>query len=65
MGIEVISARHQWPLAEILNIYKIPDEAAAELRAYFPILGMQPAAPAEISIVSPSPAGPPPTLVAA
>ena len=35
VGIEVISAAHPWPLADILSSYSIPAEEEAEIRSYF------------------------------
>jgi uncharacterized protein YuzE len=35
VGIEVISANHPWPLADILAKYQIPDQEVAEIRTYF------------------------------
>jgi len=35
VGVEVISAAHPWPLAQILALYPIADADAAQLRAYF------------------------------
>jgi uncharacterized protein YuzE len=35
VGIEVISAAHRWPLAQILDDYAIDRADAAQLRAYF------------------------------
>ena len=35
VGIEVISAAHSWPLAEILASYDIPAQEEAQIKAYF------------------------------
>lgn len=35
VGIEVISAAHSWPLAQILDDYAIDEADAAQLLAYF------------------------------
>jgi len=58
VGIEVISAAHPWPLADILAAYTIPPAEAVQLRSYFKAQGMSPArqeAP-KISMASPPPA---------
>jgi uncharacterized protein YuzE len=57
VGIEVISAAHPWPLADILVGYPIPPGEVAQLRSYFKIQGMSPTrqeAP-KISMASPAP----------
>jgi uncharacterized protein YuzE len=56
VGIEVISAAHQWPLEEILRTYAIPLSEAAQLRLYFKAQGISAAQHASptISIVSPA-----------
>lgn len=57
VGIEVISAVHPWPLAEILASYRIPAGEAAQIRAYFSYAG-QPVQrqPLPLSMSSPAPA---------
>lgn len=58
VGIEVISAARPWPLTDILALYSIPGEEAAQLMLYFQPLGM-PLARQEspkISIARPAPA---------
>ena len=50
VGIEVISAEHRWPLADILATYQIDPADAAQLRAYFmheatPVIVAKPIAP--------------------
>ena len=35
VGIEVISAAHPWPLADILSRYDIPANEETEIRTYF------------------------------
>ncbi len=58
VGIEVISAAHPWPLADILASYDIPAGEVAQIRTYFRPQGMLPAqqeAP-KIDIASPAPA---------
>lgn len=59
VGIEVISVRHPWPLARILDTYKIPADEEAQIRVYFglPPYGEQrnPESPT-LSIGSPAPA---------
>ena len=42
IGIEVISAAHSWPLADILASYAIPPGEAVQLRSYFKAQGMSP-----------------------
>ncbi|SRR5258706_11638535 len=59
VGIEVISAAHKWPLAQILDDYAINEADAAQLLAYFmpvssapvetlPVVEAQPTAPSDI-----------------
>lgn len=57
VGIEVISAVHPWPLADILAAYTIPPGEAAQLRSYFQSQGMSPARQEspKLSIASPAP----------
>lgn len=57
IGIEVISAAHPWPLADILASYTIPPGEAAQLRSYFKAQGMSPTRQRspKISIASPAP----------
>jgi uncharacterized protein YuzE len=60
VGIEVISAAHPWPLADILGSYVISAGEALQLRSYFLVPG-RPAAGQEspkISIASPPPTQP-------
>lgn len=62
VGIEVISAAHPWPLADILASYRIPDQEVAEIKAYFRLEDrrlVQQESP-KLSIASPAP-----TMVAA
>jgi uncharacterized protein YuzE len=61
VGIEVISAAHQWPLADILATYTIPANEAAQLKSYFVTakglgFSLVRQAAAKISIASPAPA---------
>ena len=58
VGIEVISAAHPWPLADILASYDIPAAEEAMIRAYFRPQGMSPVQQGspKISIASPAPA---------
>jgi uncharacterized protein YuzE len=58
VGIEVISAAHPWPVADILATYPIPDGEAAQIRNYFARRGLMPMdqEPAKIGVASPPPA---------
>lgn len=58
VGIEVISAAHPWPLAEILANYRILDNEVTQINAYFRSQGghlVQPETP-KPSVASPAPA---------
>jgi|SRR5580658_391726 uncharacterized protein YuzE len=60
VGIEVISAAHPWPLAEILARYAIPAGEVAQVTNYFGQSGISSGrqeAP-KIGIASPAPAKP-------
>jgi uncharacterized protein YuzE len=58
VGIEVISAAHPWPLADILTAYTVPPNEAVQLRSYFKAQGMSLARQEspKISIANPAPA---------
>jgi uncharacterized protein YuzE len=58
VGIEVISAAHPWPLADILATYPIPASEATQIRTYFAPRGLLPVKqePPKIGIASPPPA---------
>jgi len=57
VGIEVISAAHPWPLADIIASYDIPPAEEAMMRAYFRSQGTSPVQQGspKISIGSPAP----------
>ncbi|HUC57936.1 MAG TPA: DUF2283 domain-containing protein [Streptosporangiaceae bacterium] len=67
VGIEVISAAHQWPLAEILDACELDPADAVALRAYFfPPTGRPETVPPvreRLPVMSAEPT--PPVLVAA
>jgi len=58
VGIEVISAAHSWPLADILASYDIPAGEVVQMKSYFYSQGMSPVQQGspKISIASPAPA---------
>ncbi len=57
VGIEVISAAHPWPLADILASYRIPAAEGVQIRTYFRVHKSRPAQQEspKLSIASPAP----------
>ena len=64
VGIEVISIAHPWPLADILDAYRIPAGEEAQIRAYFG-LAVQGTPPRRLESPTLSIAAPAPAAVSA
>ncbi len=62
VGIEVVSAAHRWPLADILAVHDLDAADRAQLRAYFGVLpegeapGNRRQEPLPVVVAEPTPA---------